>query len=214
MSSTDYSIFTALEREIGRARLRAMAEAYLAATVPGSFAGFAAGGAPVTPPGFDYGPPVPAPRTYTLGAPPPSIAPVGLSPFPSPVLGPLLSGLESPPATPPSRRMAAPAEPPGAPARLGRDSRGGLGLMQWDAHDDLYELRRTDPANPLLCPRHRHIPLNLPLGPSRNSTGGWGLYVPPGTNCRICQAEDAADGGSGSSSGGGAPPGGCGLCPS
>lgn len=206
-----YAVLTALEREIGRPRVRAMAEAYLAATlppiqvpVPGSLAGFATGpapgGGPITPPGYDYGPRVPAPRTDALGAPPPlGLAAGGYSsPLPSPVLGPSASGLESPPATPP-RLAAAPTEAPGAPARPLR-SRGGLGLMQGPREEDgdrmLEELMyRTDPEHPLLCPRHQHIPLNLPLGPSRNSSGQWGMYVPPGTNCRNCQADDAEDAG-------------------
>ena len=191
-----YAILAALEREIGRPRVRAMAEAYLAATLPplrvptpGSLAlGTAAGGGPVTPPGYDYGPRVPLPRTDARG---PHWAWLP-SPMPSPVLGPSASGLESPPATPP-RLAAAPTEAPGAPARPLR-SRGGLGLMRFPEEDDdriLEELQRTDPEHPLLCGRHRYM--NAPLGPSRNSSGQWGSYVAPGSGCRNCQADDAED---------------------
>jgi hypothetical protein len=56
--------------------------------------------------------------------------------------------------------------------------------------EDMDELRRTDPENPLLCPRHRPVP----LGPSRNSSGNWGFYgPPPSSGCRHCHADDRED---------------------
>ena len=83
---TSYAILTALEAELGRERVIAMAESYLNAagplrapslrvTIPplpldvlgvltlSPVPGSAAGGGPVTPPGFDYGTPLPAPRS-------------------------------------------------------------------------------------------------------------------------------------------------------
>ena len=56
----------------------------------------------------------------------------------------------------------------------------------------LMNLMITDPDNPLLCPRHEHIPRGG-LGPSRNGSGSWGFYgPPPAGGCRICQ-EDVRD---------------------
>lgn len=93
--------------------------------------------------------------------------------------------------TPPPRLAAAPSEPPGAPVRPAH-GRGGLGLMRAAEQTaaDMDELRRTDPENPLLCPRHRPVP----LGPSRNSSGNWGFYgPPPSSGCRHCHADDRED---------------------
>ena len=56
------------------------------------------------------------------------------------------------------------------------------------ADDHLVRLMREDPENPLLCPRHEHIPRGG-LGPSMNSSGQWGGFygAPAGSGCRICK---------------------------
>jgi hypothetical protein len=205
---TSYAILTVLEAELGRERVIAMAESYLNAAGPlrapnlrviipplqldalgvltlSPVLGPAPGGGPVTPPGFDFGTPLPAPRTDAAPRTP---------------LQPILSP-RTPPGAPPR-----PARPAYDPMQLGPTVEGGAaggapagGAPEPDnqrapePNNELMELMRTDPENPLLCPRHEHIPRGR-LGPTRNSSGNWGFYgPPPASGCRFCQGDARED---------------------
>ena len=181
-TSTDFTILTALEAELGESRVRAMASTYLADCRARDMLVLS---------------PYPSPQMTPM--------------WTTPVVPPLWMSIDGVPTTPPPRRPEL-LMPPGAPRRPSRSaavtyspvlspvpsslspssSISSTGTMIAPLQDDEDEVAAAagghHPDLEDSCPRHSHA-ARYGLGPSKNASGQWSMYTPLGNGCGNCKAD-------------------------